>query len=187
MRNGDVRASLAACGVFVGVPAGLGAIWLARVAPPVPGCFTERSPGRDALVAEWFAGIGPIVGAGALVVVAAIVAVSRLRSAPDGWPRRAGARTAWIAALLATYSVACAVDRDLFVVASITWALVFLVFWPITTPALALVTGLWIRRQPAGRRSLAAVQALGWWSLLVGVLGVAMAVALRDTAPLCLD
>ena len=49
------------------------------------------------------------------------------------------------------------------------------------------LAAVWLASRPAGVRVLAALQALGWWSLLVGVVGVAVVVALRDTSPLCLD
>lgn len=114
------------------------------------------------------------MAAGALVVLAAIVviAVARGHGAAHG-DHRPGAAALLLAAPVGAFIVAFGAVPSLFAPVWLTWVIAY-VFAPLTVPAGALWIAAWVRRWPRGLRALAAIQALGWCSLLVGVAGVAV-------------
>lgn len=174
-----------AVAVFVGVPASLLLVWLVRDRPDALECGGSSTAARDHLVEQWLSGAGPITAAGALAVLAGIVLVSRWRSEARGGPVRAGTPTRIVAGLLTIYVVACAINIRLFGTAGLLWVVALVFFW-LTIPMAAAITALWLTKRPPDQRAFGATQALGWCSLLVGIVGVGVWIALPDTSPLCL-
>ena len=158
--------------------------WLLRERPPALGCNLASTPARERLVEAWLSGAGPVLGAVALAVLACVMVAGRWRREARGRPSRRRHRI--VPALLAAYIVACSVDVERFWIAGFVWVVAFML-WFVTLPVGALVIGARLARVPRGERTLAALCLLGWCSLVVGVVGVGVFIALPDTAPLCLD
>jgi hypothetical protein len=159
--------------LFVGVPLVLGLIWLLRAAPPTPECGVDLDDNQEAMRQAWLAGARFAFGAGALIVLAAILRVSALRR--DDGP---GPATVTFCILFGLYVVVCMAFRDAFAAYALVFILAILAFWA-TVPLLLLPTIVWLVRRPRQTRPLAFLALLGWGSLLLGVGGVAVVVAAR--------
>lgn len=168
---------------FLVLPAAPLLVWLLRERPPSLGCSLASTPARDTLVEVWLRGAGPVLATVALAVLACAMAVGGWRRRARGRPRCVTRRI--VCALLASYIVACAFDVGLFVVAAFVWVFAFMLCL-VTLPVGAVTIAFRLARAPRGERALTALWLLGWCSLLVGVVGVGVFVALPDTAPLCL-
>ena len=164
--------------LFIGVPLALAAIWLLRDAPPVPDCY-EQIAGLDAMRDHWLRGARLAFGAGALIVLSAIMQTSALRRADH----RPGPETTVLCVLVALYVLACVAYQPLFAVYAVLLVLAGVGWWA-SAPLVTIPTVVWFLRRPREHRPLAALAVLGWLSLLLGVGTVCFAVAARASDPL---
>ena len=164
--------------LFVAVPLVLGAIWLLRGAPPTPDCGVGLDADEDVARQGWLAGARIAFGSGALIVLGGILRTSALRRGG-----RPGPATIAVGALFAVYAVVCIAVRDAFGAYAILLVLAAVLWWA-TIPLVVVPAAVWFVLRPRPARPLAALAALGWCSLLLGVGGVALFVALRATGPI---
>jgi len=144
----------------------------------MPDCGEEIA-GLDAMRDHWLRGARLAFGGGALIVLSGIAQTSALRRS-DYCP---GPGTTALCVVLALYVLACVAFRPLFGVYAVLLVLAGVGWWA-SVPLVVVPTAVWFLRRPRDDRPLAALAALGWLSLLVGVGTVCFAVAARAIDPL---
>ncbi len=166
--------------VFVAVPAGLGGLWLTRRRPPQLDC--EDGVTRAITLARdaWLSGARTLFVGAALVVLAML-------GVHSAWRRsgRPGGATIRVGAVAAVFVLAACLTDAAFVV----FAFLLLIagyFWFLSAPLLFAAIALYLWRVPGPARGGAAVAALGWCALVLGLGGLATFVAVSGSDPICL-
>jgi len=162
-------------------------LWLGRTGrerPPDWSCGGGPPPDWEVATATWRAGFGAHLAAAVLVLLAAVIAVSRARRTSAGLDPRPGLPSLFAAAPLAAWVLAAATDADVLDGLAI-WS--ELLAWTAPFFALLGLCGLvWIATAAATTRGAAAAQVIAWVSLYACGI-VVYAVMTAGEPGLCLD